>query len=390
MDDSKAQEKAPREYSTRRGSVKILVVAGARPNFMKVAPLIKAFGAFNRTQSRETGKINYLLIHTGQHYDVEMSGTFFEELGLPKPDISLEVGSGTHAEQTAGVLVKFEKVCFEERPDWVVVVGDVNSTMACALAAVKLGIKTAHVEAGLRSFDRCMPEEINRIVTDSISDILFTPSADADENLVREGIPAQKIKRVGNIMIDSLKEHLEEARRRKASDRFGVRKNSYVVVTLHRPSNVDDRASLSLIMDHLAMLSREIPVIFPMHPRTKKNLREFGLEKISQDSGRLMICSPLGYHDTIGLVEGARFVLTDSGGLQEETTFLNVPCLTLRPNTERPITITCGTNQLTCLDKLETDMKRLMTDRPKNGKVPELWDGNTAERIVQQLWALGN
>ena len=352
----------------------IHLVCAARPNFMKIAPLYHAL--------KKEAWAKPFIVHTGQHYDINMSDAFFRDLGIPEPDINLEVGSGSHAEQTARVMMAFEPVCIREKPDWIIVVGDVNSTMACTLVASKLGIKVAHVEAGLRSFDRSMPEEINRIVTDSIADLLFTPSEDGDANLIREGVPKERIKRVGNIMIDTLAVNLEKARQRRPGDQFGVKEENYVFVTLHRPSNVDNKSSLSVIIDQLVALAEKIPVIFAMHPRTKKNLHQFGLDQTINGSG-LMISSPLGYHDTIGLVDKARFVLTDSGGLQEETTFLGIPCLTLRPNTERPITITNGTNQLTSLDRLKKDIDNLLNGGGKKGTIPELWDGHTAERIVK-------
>jgi UDP-N-acetylglucosamine 2-epimerase (non-hydrolysing) len=343
---------------------------------MKIAPLYHAL-------KKETWAKPFI-VHTGQHYDIDMSDAFFRDLGIPEPDINLEVGSGSHAEQTARVMMAFEPVCVREKPDWIIVVGDVNSTMACALVASKLGIKVAHVEAGLRSFDRSMPEEINRIVTDSIADLLFTPSEDGDENLIREGVPKERIRRVGNIMIDTLAVNLEKARQRRPGDQFEVKEENYVFVTLHRPSNVDNKHSLSIIIDRLVKLAEKIPVIFAMHPRTKKNLQQFGLDRAINGSG-LIISSPLGYHDTIGLLDKARFVLTDSGGLQEETTFLGIPCLTLRPNTERPITIINGTNQLTSLDSLEKDIANLLNGKGKKGVIPELWDGHTAERIIEIL-----
>lgn len=352
----------------------IHLVCAARPNFMKIAPLYHAL--------KKEAWAKPFIVHTGQHYDLNMSDAFFQDLGIPEPDINLEVGSGSHAEQTARVMMAFEPVCVREKPDLIIVVGDVNSTMACTLVASKLGIKIAHVEAGLRSFDRSMPEEINRIVTDSIADLLFTPSEDGDANLIREGVQKERIKRVGNIMIDTLAANLEKARQRRSGDQFGVKEESYVFVTLHRPSNVDNKSSLSVIIDQLVALAEKIPVIFAMHPRTKKNLHQFGLDQTINGSG-LMISSPLGYHDTIGLVDKARFVLTDSGGLQEETTFLGIPCLTLRPNTERPVTITIGTNQLTSLGRLNKDINNLLNGGGKKGTIPELWDGCTADRIVK-------
>ena len=354
---------------------------------MKIAPIVCAIDGHNRrfTQDKQSeSRVQHILVHTGQHYDVEMSETFFKDLGLPEPDINLGVGSGSHAVQTARVMIAFEPVCIREKPDWVIVVGDVNSTLACTLVASKLGIKVAHVEAGLRSFDRSMPEEINRIVTDSIADLLFTPSKDGDENLACEGIPKEKIRRVGNIMMDTLAANLEEARKLKPYEQFGVRKKDYVFVTLHRPSNVDNKSSLSGIMERLLTLAKEIPVLFPMHPRTKRNLSQFGIDK-AIDGSNLLICQPLRYHETIGLVDQAKFVLTDSGGLQEETTFLGIPCLTLRPNTERPTTVTQGTNQLTSVETLERDLGNLLHGGGKRGAIPELWDGHTAERIIRIL-----
>lgn len=359
----------------------IHLVCAARPNFMKIAPLYHVL--------KKEAWAKPFIVHTGQHYDIDMSDTFFQDLGIPKPDINLEVGSGTHAEQTARVMIAFEPVCIQEKPDWIIVVGDVNSTMACALVASKLGIRVAHVEAGLRSFDRTMPEEINRIVTDSIADLLFTPSEDGDVNLIREGIPKERIKRVGNIMIDTLAANLEKARQLKSYNRFGVKEKNYVFVTLHRPSNVDDKLSLSIIIDRLVKLAEKMPVIFAMHPRTKKNLEQFGIDNAINGSG-LIISSPLGYHETIGLVDKARFVLTDSGGLQEETTFLGIPCLTLRPNTERPMTITNGTNKLTSLETLEKDVADLLNGRNKKAAIPELWDGHTAERIIKIFKDMNN
>jgi UDP-N-acetylglucosamine 2-epimerase (non-hydrolysing) len=370
-----------------KNNLKIMLVTGARPNFMKIAPLISAIKGFNsNTATPHHGNtIQYLLVHTGQHYDVAMSETFFNELEIPRPDINLEVGSGSHAAQTAEIMKRFEPVLMKEQPDVLVVVGDVNSTMATTLVASKLGVKVAHVEAGLRSFDRTMPEEINRLVTDALSDLLFTPSPDADENLLHEGISAIKIKRVGNIMIDTLVNHLDKARQKKPYQQFDLTEKSYVFVTLHRPSNVDNGGSLRVVMGCLNRLSEKLPVIFPVHPRTRKNLERFGLMEELNPCKKLILCEPLGYHETIGLVDNARFVLTDSGGLQEETTFLNVPCLTLRPNTERPITIHHGTNKLTSLEVLEQDFDYILNGHHPSGKIPDLWDGHTAERIVEIL-----
>ena len=368
--------------------MKIISVVGARPNFMKIAPLVRSIENYNATKRPEDKIIEHVLVHTGQHYDVAMSENFFRDLELPNPNINLEVGSASHAIQTGEILIRFEKVCIETKPDWVIVVGDVNSTMACTLAAVKLGIKVAHVEAGLRSFDRSMPEEINRLVTDAIADLLFTPSEDADENLLREGIPDAKIKRVGNIMIDTLVSHLDKARQQKPCRRFNLKDKEYVFVTLHRPSNVDNERSLSGLMGSLMRLSERLPILFPVHPRTKNKLVEFGLMEKTNPYKKFKLCEPLAYHDTIGLVDNARFVLTDSGGLQEETTFLRIPCLTLRPNTERPITIHQGTNKLTSLDILEKDFTDVLNGSHPVGHIPELWDGQTANRIVAYLKSL--
>src|SRR3954466_12475895 len=307
--------------------IKLLIIAGARPNFMKVAPLIKAI----RAEGQGNGSarpLEYRLVHTGQHYDEKMSGVFFQELGIPAPDINLEVGSGSHAAQTANIMLRFEPVCVQENPDWVIVVGDVNSSLASTLVASKLGIKVAHVEAGLRSFDRSMPEELNRLVTDALADLLLTPSADANENLRREGVPNEKIKLVGNIMIDSLLENVEKARQTNTLQKLGLDGKPFVYVTLHRPSNVDHRENLALIISELTRLSHQLPIIFPMHPRTRKMLSQFGIA-VEQING-FKILDPIGYHDSLCLTERARFILTDSGGLQEESTSFRTPFLTLR------------------------------------------------------------
>ncbi len=362
--------------------MKIALIAGARPNFMKIAPLCAAISKHNSASASNNGSIESLLVHTGQHYDIQMSEVFFKELDIPHPDVNLEVGSSSHAVQTARIMMSFEDFCIREKPDMVVVVGDVNSTMACTIVACKLGIRVAHVEAGLRSFDRSMPEEINRIVTDSLADLLFTPSSDADENLRREGVSESKIRLVGNIMIDTLVANLDKARRRKTHEKLGCEDKKFIYVTLHRPSNVDDRDVLSSIVEQLKRLSFELPVLFPIHPRTKKMLDAFGLE---YESANLRILSPLGYHDSICFAEHARFVLTDSGGLQEETTFFGTPCLTLRPNTERPVTITQGSNQLTRIDALWADIGKILNGPSKVGSIPALWDGRTAERVVECL-----
>jgi len=349
--------------------LRIVNVVGARPNFMKMAPLMLAY-------RQHPEAFAPVLVHTGQHYDANMSKLFFDQLHLPAPDVYLGVGSGSHAEQTAKVMVEMEKLLTANRPDLVVVVGDVNSTMAATIVAAKLCIPVAHVEAGLRSGDRAMPEEINRLVTDALSDYCFTTSADADENLRREGVPASKIHLVGNVMIDTLLRLKELALQRgnRPTGRYGF-------VTLHRPSNVDDRATLAGIVAALDKINRDLPLIFPVHPRTAARLKEFGL------TTSLKQVEPLGYLDALNLLAGATLVLTDSGGLQEETTVLGVPCLTIRENTERPVTITEGTNTLVGTDpgKILAEAVKVLAGRGKAGRVPKFWDGRAAERIVQCL-----
>ena len=360
--------------------MRILNVVGARPNFMKIAPLVHCL--------RRRG-IDQKLVHTGQHYDVNMSQVFFEDLGLPRPDVHLEVGSGSHAEQTARIMVEFEKVCLRESPDLVVVVGDVNSTLAASIVSAKLCIPVAHVEAGLRSFDLLMPEEINRIVTDRLAELLFTPSADGDEHLLAEGVPAEKIHRVGNIMIDSLTEHLERARSSDILERLSIEHSAFAVLTLHRPSNVDDADTLSGILSAVHAVATELPVLFSCHPRTAERLRELpGYDRIT-DGGDLRLLPPLGYFDFLGLYSRARLVLTDSGGLQEETTYLGIPCVTIRENTERPITLTQGTNVLAGTDpkRIEREARRALGGVSGRSAVPDLWDGRTAERIVDVMEA---
>jgi UDP-N-acetylglucosamine 2-epimerase (non-hydrolysing) len=295
-------------------AMKLLLIAGARPNFVKIAPLVKAIERHNQ---RAGTPIEYNIVHTGQHYDIEMSGIFFGDLDIPFPDINLEVGSASHAVQTANVMIRFEQICLREEPNWVVVVGDVNSTMACTLVAAKMDIKVAHVEAGLRSYDRTMPEEINRIVTDSLGDLLFTPSPDADENLKNEGVAKSKIKLVGNVMIDTLLSNLDKARTKQYHKELNLVEREFAYVTLHRPSNVDDQKILSTVMAYLNELSSQLPVVFPVHPRTKKMLKAFAIG--NSNNGGFIAVEPIGYHDSICLAEHARFVLTDSGGLQEET-----------------------------------------------------------------------
>ena len=356
--------------------MRILDVVGARPNFMKMAPLVRCL---------DERKIPQLLVHTGQHYDDNMSKVFFEDLRMPQADIHMGVGSGSHAEQTAKVMVGFEQVCLKEKPDLVVVVGDVNSTLACSIVATKLWIPVAHVEAGLRSFDRRMPEEINRLVTDRLSEILLTPSPDADENLRKEGTPEERIHRVGNIMIDSLAASLERAKASPVLDRLGLKPKGFGVLTLHRPSNVDDEKTLLGIMEVLHEISEELPIVFSCHPRTAQRLKAIrGYDRLAK-RGDLRILEPLGYLDFLRLYSQSRIVLTDSGGLQEETTYLQIPCVTIRENTERPITLTEGTNVLAGRDpaRIRAAARAALDGAPPRAKrVPDLWDGHTAPRIV--------
>ena len=354
--------------------MKVLHVVGARPNFMKVAPVLNALRAHRH--------VVQILVHTGQHYDVNMSDVFFEQLGIPAPDVNLAVGSGSHARQTAEIMMRLEPVVLDGKPDIVLVYGDVNSTVAAALVCAKLGVRVGHVEAGLRSFDRTMPEEINRLVTDRLADVLFTPSEDGDINLQREGIPAEKVFRVGNVMIDSLVKLLPVAQRQIRNEL----PERYALVTLHRPANVDDSAALKSILQSLLDVSRDLVVVFPTHPRTRQRIAEFGLElKLKTDQLRLL--DPLPYVDFLGLQSRARVVITDSGGIQEETTYLGVPCLTLRENTERPITVSLGTNVLVGRDpeKLRAELAVVLAGKQKKGTIPPLWDGHAGERIAHVL-----
>jgi UDP-N-acetylglucosamine 2-epimerase (non-hydrolysing) len=350
--------------------VNIFHIVGARPNFMKVAPVLSAL--------KQRGNLVQTLIHTGQHYDVNMSDVFFQQLDIPAPDVNLAVGSGTHAQQTAEIMMRLEPVLVERQPDIVLVYGDVNSTVATALVCAKLGVQIGHVEAGLRSFDRTMPEEINRLVTDQLADLLFTPSEDGDENLRKEGIPAEKIFRVGNVMIDSLVRLLPFARKTKTG---GV-PEKYALVTLHRPANVDDSVTLKGILESLLEVNRDLAVVFPAHPRTRRRIADFGLH-----AGQLRVLDPLPYVDFLGLQARATVVITDSGGIQEETTYLGVPCLTVRESTERPVTVTLGTNVLVGQDrkKLISEVARILDGKRKVGAIPPLWDGRAGDRIAEIL-----
>ena len=362
--------------------MRIINICGARPNFMKIAPLMDAY--------RACPEIEPLLVHTGQHYDKVMSELFFDELGIPRPDINLGVGSGSHAVQTAEIMKRFEPVVLEHKPDWVLVVGDVNSTVACALVARKLGVPVAHVEAGLRSSDESMPEEINRKLTDAISNQCFVTEESGIFNLGREGLPADRVHFVGNVMIDTLLKHLERARKGGKLAELGLVPQGYAVMTLHRPSNVDDPATLSKLFDAIEVVQKDMPIIFPCHPRTRGRIEGMGLGNRLGAMGNLRLIDPQGYLDFLCLTASAGLVLTDSGGIQEETTILKVPCLTLRENTERPVTCTVGSNQL-----VGTDPERILAayGRVQAGQVrcdiPPLWDGRAAERIVGILAGRG-
>ena len=350
----------------------ILHVVGARPNFMKVAPVLRALKS--RRDVRQT------LVHTGQHYDANMSDVFFQQLGMPEPDMNLEVGSGSHARQTSDIMSRFEPVVLERKPDIVLVYGDVNSTVAAALVCSKLRIRVGHVEAGLRSFDRTMPEEINRLLTDQMADLLFTPSEDGDRNLAREGVASEKIHRVGNVMIDSLVQLLPLALQSKMD---GL-PDRYALVTLHRPSNVDDDRILRSILQSLLEVNAELKIVFPIHPRTRQRIADFGI-----DTSQLHLLEPLPYIEFLALQRRAAVVITDSGGIQEETTYLNVPCLTLRKNTERPVTVTLGTNVLVGQDasRLRAELQKIRNGTAKKGSIPPLWDGHAGERIAAILAA---
>jgi len=357
------------------------LIAAARPNFMKVAPLWHALVADGTFVPR--------LVHTGQHYDANMSDAFFRDLQLPDPQHHLGVGSGSHAEQTARVMLAYEPIAVAEKPAWTIVVGDVNSTAAVAMVCAKLGVRIVHLEAGLRSFDRTMPEELNRLVTDVLADLLWTPSPDGDENLRREGIPAARIERVGNIMLDSFELLRAPIEADDTYRSLGLEARGYGVVTLHRPSNVDEPATLRQLVDALVRVAAEMPLVFPVHPRTRKNLKEFGLLAALETAPGVRLCDPVGYVQFMNLVSHAALAITDSGGVQEETTYLDIPCLTLRQNTERPITVTEGTNRLVQPGNLQAEAGKALRGDWPHGRRPDLWDGRTAARCVASLKSHG-
>ena len=360
--------------------IRIICVCGARPNFIKMAPLMQAF--------RDNGDFQTLLVHTGQHYDENMSKLFFDELQMPRPDINLDVGSASHAVQTAEIMKRFEPVVLEFKPTYVLVVGDVNSTIACGLVAVKLGAKLIHVEAGLRSFDRTMPEEINRILTDSISDLLFVTEQSGVDNLINEGVDSDKVHFVGNVMIDTLMANREKAQKSDILSRMGLEDKGYAVITLHRPSNVDDVDKFGQIITAFEEIEKEMKLVFPIHPRTRNNIKGSGLEKRVEAMSNLILIEPVGYLDFLCLMSKAALVMTDSGGIQEETTILGVPCMTLRENTERPVTITEGTNRLvhiTSEDILKSYCEIRRGDKDSGSGIPKLWEGKAAERIARVI-----
>ena len=356
--------------------MRLINVCGARPNFMKIAPLMRAYQA--------EPVIEPILVHTGQHYDQKMSHLFFEELGIPQPDINLEVGSGSHAQQTGLIMQRFEAVITGHKADAVLVVGDVNSTIACALVAAKMGVAVFHVEAGLRSFDRTMPEEINRVLTDAISDLLFVSEPSGLENLTREGISADKVHFVGNVMIDTLERNRRRAESSTLLEDLGLPPGGYGVITMHRPAAVDHPGIMGPLIDAFAEIQRDLPLVFPVHPRTRARLAETGLDRRIADLRQLRLIDPVGYLDFLKLMARAAIVLTDSGGIQEETTILGVPCLTLRENTERPVTITDGTNQLVGMDpaKLLAAYRQIRHTPPRSAHRPDKWDGQAAQRIA--------
>jgi len=359
--------------------LKVINVVGARPNFMKIAPIQRVM------QTSE--KINPFLVHTGQHYDEKMSKLFFTDLELPEPDIYLNVGSGSHATQTAKIMIEFEKVLKKEKPDLILVVGDVNSTAACSLVASKMGVQIGHVEAGLRSFDRDMPEEINRIVTDALSDYLFVTEQSGLDNLKNEGISDSKVFFTGHVMIDSLIYFLEKAKQSDILDKMQINGTPYVLVTLHRPSNVDVKENLEKLLDAFDIVGKDLKIIFPIHPRTKKMINNFDLDQKVNSNKNLYLTDPIGYLDFMKLMHNSKLCLTDSGGIQEETTYLGIPCITMRENTERPVTVDIGTNVIVGSDTnlIVTEVEKILQGNQKTGKIPELWDGKAAERIVEIL-----
>jgi UDP-N-acetylglucosamine 2-epimerase (non-hydrolysing) len=358
-------------------AIAIDLIAAARPNFMKIAPLYHALAREPWCAPR--------IVHTGQHYDANMSDAFFADLGMPKPHVHLGVGSGGHGEQTGRVMIEYERVCLASRPGWIVVVGDVNSTLAAALVGAKLLIPVAHLEAGLRSGDRTMPEEINRIATDAVANLLWTPSPDGNEHLAREGVPEEKVELVGNIMLDSFELLAPKIRAAGMAARFGVPQGEYGVITLHRPSNVDDRAQLGLIVEKLVALAERLPLVFPVHPRTRQRLESFGLAGKLAGAKAIRLTEPLSYIEFMSLVSDCRFALTDSGGVQEETSYLGIPCLTLRENTERPVTVTLGTNRLVKVGTLDETVAGVLRAPARSECRIPLWDGRTAERVVASL-----
>lgn len=374
-------------------------IAGARPNFMKLASISKAVQTHNQknNQTKKTNQpaIKHIIVHTGQHYDQKMSDSFFRDLGIPEPDINLEAGSASHAQQTAEIMKRFEPVLLKELPDVLLVVGDVNSTIACTLVAAKIEYPAissrkrpviVHVEAGLRSFDRDMPEEINRILTDAISDILFITEQSGIDNLKREGVSDEKIHFVGNVMIDTLQQHLERAKQSNIKETLGI-KGNYGLVTLHRPSNVDSKKILALLFETLIKISEKIKLLFPIHPRTRNKANEFGLLNVLKQCKNIQLTGPLGYLDFLNLTSSAAIVITDSGGIQEETTYLSVPCVTLRENTERPVTVTDGTNYLIGTDpqKIVKTAEKILCGQGKKGSIPQLWDGKAGKRIIAEV-----
>ena len=360
--------------------IKIICVCGARPNFMKIAPIMRAFN--------ESGNFETLLVHTGQHYDEKMSKSFFDELNIPKPDINLEVGSGSHAVQTADVMKSFEPVVIDFKPDYVLVVGDVNSTIACGIVAVKLGVKLIHVEAGLRSFDRTMPEELNRLLTDSISNLLFVTEQSGIDNLKNEGVADEKVHFVGNVMIDTLLANKAKAEKSNVLEKLGLTEKGYAVITLHRPSNVDDMVNLEKIISAFEVIEKDLKLVFPMHPRTRNNIKDTDIGKRVEAMKNLILLEPVGYLDFLKLTSNCAIVITDSGGIQEETTILQVPCMTLRENTERPITITEGTNRLIHIDTddiLNNYNEIKAANFTGSGNIPKFWDGKAAQRIAEAI-----